>query len=230
MAKLAWYNLAMNRKITFAPGEFYHIYNRGVEKRSIFSSDTDRKRFQALLYLCNGNKAVVYRSAYIQGSTLYMVDAGDKSIAIGAYVLMPNHFHLLVKETSENGITEFMRRLTTAYTMYFNKKYKRVGPLFQGTFKAEHVDEDRYLKYLFSYIHLNPIKLFDNNWKENGIKDKRGAQKYLAQYKFSSYNDYAGTGGEQSKILSQSEFPQYFEKFNDFRNLLDFWLMYKVEP
>lgn len=218
----------MNRRITFAPGEFYHIYNRGVEKRSIFSSDVDKKRFQALLYLCNGDKPVVYR--FVQGSTLYKTDVGNKSVAIGAYVLMPNHFHLLVKETSENGITEFMRRLTTAYTMYFNKKYKRVGPLFQGTFKAEYVDEDKYLKYLFSYIHLNPIKLFDKNWKGDGIKDKHGAQKYLAQYKFSSYNDYAGTEGEQSRILSQSEFPQYFEKFNDFKSFLDFWLMYKVEP
>lgn len=217
----------MNRKITFATGEYYHIYNRGVEKRKIFLNDKDRNRFQSLLYLCNGNVPVVYR--LIQGGTLYKTDIGKRLIAIGAYVLMPNHFHLLVKETSENGITEFMRKLTTAYSMYFNKTHDRVGPLFQGTFKAEHIDKDEHLKYLFAYIHLNPIKLIESKWKEEGIKNLGRSQDYLEEYAFSSFQDLCGTERKEGAILSTKVFPEYFGENKSFKSFIKDALTYKVE-
>ena len=91
---------------------------------------------------------------------------------------MPNHFHILVKEKIENGISKFMGKLTTGYSMYFNKRYDRTGSLFQGVFKSVHADSDEYLKYLFAYIHLNPIKLINPEWKENGIKDKNRANAF----------------------------------------------------
>lgn len=112
--------------------------------------------------------------------------------------------------------------------MYFNKKYDRTGALFEGRFKAQHVDEDEYLKYLFSYIHLNPIKLIDARWKENGIKDREGAKKYLKSYKYSSYLDYLGENREETKILSKESFPEYF-KDTDFKDYINFWLDFKKE-
>jgi len=90
------------RKITFSIEEFYHLYSRGVDKRLIFLDDNDRKRFVRLLFLCNGIKPVMYRET--QKLSLADVETGPKLVAIGAYCLMPNHFHLLIKEITEGGI------------------------------------------------------------------------------------------------------------------------------
>lgn len=215
----------MNRKISFAPGEYYHVYNRGVEKRDVFTSDEDRKRFQHLLYLSNGEKPIIYR--LVQGSTLYNKSMGKKLSAVGAYVLMPNHFHLLLKETKEGGITEFLRKLTTGYTMYFNKKNDRVGPLFQGTFKAEHVGRDEYLKYLFAYIHLNPVKTIESGWGEKRIADRAKAKTHLKNYPYSSYLDLSGTKRPEGAILSTKEFPAYFSSNVEFEDLVDEWMNFQ---
>lgn len=215
----------MNRKTVFAEGEYYHVYNRGVEKRTIFLDDMDRRRFQALLYLCNGEKSIVYR--LIQGETLYQTEVEEKKCAIGAYALMDNHFHILLREIKENGISEFMQKLTTSYSMYFNKKNQRVGALFQGVFKAEHVDRDEYLKYLYAYIHLNPVKLFDPHWRDEGVRDRVGTKNFLDQYTHSSYPDYQGETREENVILSTAEFPEYFETTREFDELVSYWLDYE---
>ena len=83
------------------------------------------------------------------------IDRGETLVDIGIYCLVPNHFHLLIKEKTENGISEFVKKVATGYSMYFNKKYERTGSLFEGPFKAKRIDTDEYLKYIFSYIHLN---------------------------------------------------------------------------
>jgi putative transposase len=217
----------MNRKIVFAPGEYYHIYNRGVEKRDVFMNDEDHKRFQRLLYLTNGEKPIIYR--IVQGETLYDENVGKKISAVGAYVLMPNHFHLLLKETKEGGITEFLRKLTTGYTMYFNKKYERVGPLFQGAFKAEHVDNDEYLKYLFSYIHLNPAKTVDIGWDKKQIVDRVKAKAHLRTFPYSSYPDLIGQKRPESGILIPKEFPGYFDGRMEFEDFIDEWIRYNED-
>ncbi len=213
----------MNRKITFAEGEYYHIYNRGVEKRDVFLDEKDYQRFQKLLFFANGTQPIVYK--LVQGLTLDKVELKETLVHIGAYVLMPNHFHILVQAKNDNSLSEFMQKLTTGYTMYFNKKYKRVGPLFQGAFKAEHVDRDEYLKYLFAYIHLNPVKMIDALWKENGITDPLRTKKYLQEYTYSSYDDWMGKEREANLILSKTEFPEYFGDQNEFDNYINDWLV-----
>ena len=217
----------MERKIVFAEWEYYHIYNRGVDKRIIFLDNEDRLRFHRLLHIANSTKPVVYK--LIQRLPLDKVEIGEKIVAIGAYVLMDNHFHILMKEISAGGISLFMEKLTTSYSKYFNKKHSRHGHLFQGTFKAEHVDTDEYLKYLYSYIHLNPVKLIDSTWKEKGIKNLSKAKQYLEQYRYSSYEDYAMGMREESAILTPSEFPDYFEKAHEFNDFINDWLELKKE-
>jgi len=185
----------MTRKIFFVPGEFYHIYNRGTDKRVIFKNTKDYNRFVLLLYLCNSTKPVNIEAELQKGRTfleLMESNRGDELVDIGAYCLMPNHFHILIKEKNEKGISLFMKKLSTAYSMYFNKKYDRSGALFEGRFKAKHISDDAYLKYLFAYIHLNPIKIIDSEWKENGICNKSEAKIYLSKYEYSSYLDYLG--------------------------------------
>lgn len=175
----------------------------------IFLDDSARERFSKLLFVCNSKKPVVFKT--IQGSPLDEIDRGETLVNIGAYCLMPNHFHLLLREKVENGITIFMGKLCTAYSMYFNKRNERTGRLFEGIFKATHAKNDFYLKYLYAYIHLNPVKMVEPNWKENGISDIEKVKEFLKKHKYSSYPDYIGEDRIEALILNQTAFPEYFE-------------------
>ena len=217
----------MSRNVQFAPGEFYHLYNRGTEKRKIFLSVKDYKRFISLLYICNGEKKVDLSE---QGKNLYeleTIDRGLPLIDICAYVLMPNHFHLLVREKEEGGISSFMQKFSTGYTMYFNNSQNRTGALFQGKFKATHASEDRYLKYLISYIHLNPIKLIEPTWKETGIAERTKAEHYLETYPHSSYIDYRGKKRIENSILNTHALPEYFKSPKSFKESITEWISFK---
>lgn len=204
------------RKQPLAVGEYYHIYNRGVEKRKIFQSIQDYKHFIFLMYICNTEKSIVLRDI---GEKF---DRGETIVDIGAYCLMPNHFHILVYEKSDGGISMYMRKLMTAYSMYFNKKYKRTGRLFETAFKSILVDDDRYLKYLYSYIHLNPAKLIDKNWRENTTKNHSTLLQFVFSYPYSSLNDYLNTNN--NKILEPNKFPAYFLRPDDHKRELFEWL------
>lgn len=215
----------MERKFKFSIDEFYHIYNRGNNKSVIFYNDSDRKRFLKLLYICNTSAPVVFKT--IQGHPLDKIKRGDTLVDIGAYCLMPNHFHLLLREKKEGGISRFLEKLLTGYSMYFNKRYERTGKLFEGRFRAQHVDTDEYLKYLFAYIHLNPVKMIDPEWKDNGIIDRQKAKDYLAEYNFSSYVDYIDISRrEEGLLLNKQAFPEYFVDFKEFDKFINEWLIY----
>ena len=219
----------MGRNLKFSVGEFYHLYSRGTEKRKIFISDKDYERFLALIYVCN-NTGNLHLSDYPKANLKNLLELERKNqlVDIGVYCLIPNHFHILIKEKIENGISIFMHKLLTAYTMYFNKKYERTGILFQSRFQAIHVNNDNYLKYLFAYIHLNPIKLIDRKWKEEGIRDLKKAEKFLKNYPYSSYLDYTVKDeGLNSKILNKFAFPNYFENQESFIKEMREWLNFK---
>ncbi len=137
---------------------------------------------------------------------------------------MPNHFHILATPLVEKGIAKFMQRLQTAYTMYFNEKHERSGSLFQGTYKGRHADNDNYLKYLYSYIHLNPAKLFDSEWKKRGKTEIKKLKKKIIEYPYSSAREYILS---KYTITNPSNFPEYFEKSADFDSYISFWFSYK---
>lgn len=169
-------------KIYYENG-IYHIYNRGVEKRNIFLDRDDYLTFLHLLKTALLPLELLPKTqegaswSLLQGPTLrWTVIKPRKNfselIHLFCYVLMPNHFHFLLKQTQLTSMTEFIRSICTTYSMYFNKKYKRVGPLFQGKFKAIDVQEDNYLLWLSRYIHRNP-----NDFQN---------------YQYSSYADYLG--------------------------------------
>ena len=213
------------RKVPMVPGEFYHIYNRGNSKQKIFNSDSDYARFIRLLFLANGTTYLDLRVIEESKTEPFNFAKGSPQVAIGAYCLMPNHFHILLTPLVEDGVSKFMRKLATAHSMYFNTKYHRTGSLFEGRFKSEHVGEDRYLKYLFAYIYLNPLKLFQGNWRDVGLKDIIGARTFLDSYLYSSYLDNKAARPE-SAILNQEPFPQYFSKQSDLNNELLEWMTY----
>ncbi len=215
----------MNRKIKFSVDEYYHVYNRGVEKRDIFLDKFDYARFLLLLKICNKDTPINVRELKEYSHE----HKGESFVYVGAYCLMPNHFHILLKENSGRGISKFMSKLLTAYSMYFNKKYGHSGSLFQGVFKAQHADSDNYLKYLFSYIHLNPVKLVQQDWKENGITDFELTKNFLDNYKYSSYSDYLYDKESKNLILNKSAFPEYFETTDSIQKDLFDWLKFKIK-
>lgn len=225
---LPWYNIVMSiREIVFSTGEFYHIYSRGVDRRIIFLDDGDRSRFIRLLFLCNGSIPVIYRN--FKDKSLNEIEVEEKLVAVGAYCLMPNHFHVLIKEIKDGGLAKFMSKLLTAYSSYFNKKYERRGALFSSKFGASHLNTDEYLKYIFAYIHLNPLKIIDSEWRKK-IVESEWAKKYLVNYQFSSYLDYLGQKRvEESLILNRTEFPDYFEAARDFENYIYDWINFDPE-
>jgi putative transposase len=220
--------VSMARKFSFAPDEFYHAYNRGNDKRFIFMDDHDKDRFQKLLYLCNGTAPLDFRE--LPKGPTFGIARGESLTDIGAYCLMYNHFHLLLHERAEKGISRFMQKLSTAFVMYFNTRHGRSGTLFEGKFKAVHADNDPYLEYLFAYIHLNPVEHIEPTWKEDGLKDITKAKQYLGQYKYSSYQDYqTGFGRPESTVLNYKAFPEYFQSVRDFDSYHSDWLRYNEE-
>ena len=212
------------RQVNLVPGEYYHIYNRGNSKQIIFKSKPDYRRFVDLLYIANTSQQIRLRD--YDNKDVFDADIEDPLVHIGAYCLMPNHFHVLITPIEEISTAKFMLKLLTSYAMYFNNKYNRTGSLFEGPFKSEFVDSDRYLKYLFSYIHLNPIKLIQSDWRDVGIHDSKKVHNYLTQYPYSSYMDFLGTKRSHRKILSIDKFPKYFPDEDSFEKEIQDWIKF----
>lgn len=175
---------AKNTIKVYVKNGFYHIYNRGANKQKIFRNKKDYQVFlndfkTALSPPPNLND--LKTSFTLKGETFKGIAKQPKNfyqqIDLVAYCLMPNHFHLLIKQKLKNTIQSFMRSLATRYSMYFNKKYARTGTLFQGVYKAVLVETDNHLLHLSRYIHQNPLKF----WK-----------KLLKDYPYSSYAEYLG--------------------------------------
>ncbi|HTE22148.1 MAG TPA: transposase [Candidatus Limnocylindria bacterium] len=133
----------------YAADQYYHIYSRGVAKQAVYLDEQDYMYFLGLLkrYLSNEPSLSTARVAY---------PCYGKRAKLLTYCLMSNHFHLLLFQSDEKAIVELMRSLMTSYSMYFNRRYKRVGPVFQSRYKASRISEDSYLEHISRYIHLNP--------------------------------------------------------------------------
>lgn len=187
------------RTTPFANDYFYHIYNRGVEKRITYLDDRDFNHFLKILnyYKYSGPKPSFSKTTEEQ---LKSVEKNEKIVEIICYCLMPNHFHLLLKQLKEGGISEFMRKISDGHTRYFNTKHRRVGPLFQGAFKAVLIESDEQLVHVSRYIHLNPVVSLL-------VKD-------LKSYKWSSYYNYIGIG--DSKLIGKDEILNFFKDIKEY--------------
>lgn len=192
------------KKTKFEVGKIYHVYNRGVEKRDIFLSDGDRWRFLQGMYLFNdqeGSANLLWRLEQEKGKMHfgilrdYMKQQSierEPLVRIMADCLKPNHFHILLQEIGEGGISKFMQRLATGYTGYFNKKYERVGPLFQGAFKAVEVKNDEQLMYLLAYINaINPGQELEPELKLVA-QDPEEILRFIEHYPWSTHLEYLG--------------------------------------
>lgn len=187
------------RKLAFVEDEIYHVCNRGVDKRTIFLDKNDHFRFIHNLYEFNDESPAT--NLYYRQPLLSSYDASPHKdnrkkkkpiVELLAFVLMPNHYHLLIRQQREAGITDFLHRLGTGYAMYFNQKYQRTGALFQGPFKAVMVEREAHFLHLPFYIHANPLDLKFPEWRERRLKKPAEALRYLKTYRWSSFPDYMG--------------------------------------
>lgn len=219
----------MLRTDPFITGEYYHIYNRGIDKRVIFKLVRDHERFMMLLYVANSKESFRLDNLIsLQNKTfedILAINKGESLVSIGAWSLMPNHFHLLVRQDIDGGITKFMRKLGVGYSMFFNIKYQRKGSLFGGVFKSKLVGvDDVYLRHLFGYIHLNSLDIGFPDWK-NQTRHSSGEigkmKQFLESYRYSSYQDYVGIDRAEKNILSSESFPEYFNDAKDFEGFVD---------
>jgi putative transposase len=216
----------MLRKQPLVEGETYHVYNRGANKQRIFTNTSDYARFSLLLHLANSRTPVHLANLLqrYQGRSFIEIyeneKVSDRLVDILAYSLMPNHFHLIIRQKEKDGIAIFMKKLATGYSMYFNAKYEHSGTLFQGRFKSRHIDSEEYFRYIFAYVHLNPLDIFQADWKSDGIKDKRGARKFLKSYAYGSFPDYPVSSRPEGLILSLDETPDFLKTQNDLEDLL----------
>lgn len=182
-------------------GEYYHIFNRGSEKRSIYTQPRDYTRFQKTFhyYQFSGPKP---KFSQFTKSNLFKPLLNEKLIEIICYCLMPNHFHFLVRQLKGKGISVFISQLSNSYTKYFNVKYDRIGPLLQGAFKAVRVETDEQLVHVSRYIHLNPVV--------------SGLVKKPENYKWSSYIEYIQNESSfcsVNEVLGLFKSPEKYQKF-----------------
>jgi len=179
------------RKTKFATGEFYHIYNRGVDKRNIFEDPEDFWRFLESMKEFNREDAIGSLYALNNDKEKFRGSASKnkKLVNFVAYCLNQNHYHFILEPLVEGGIQKFMHKLSTGYTMYFNDKNKRAGSLFQGRYKSIHIDSNEYLLHLSVYVNLND-KVHKNLNKP-----------WMAKLPFSSFAEFIGERKE--KIICQ---------------------------
>lgn len=204
----------------FLEGGYYHIYNRGVDKRKIFLSPADYTKFIQLLIFGNDTKPIIYLSS---GEITSRISERTRLVDVICYCLMSNHFHLLLRQKVKNGIPLFMQKISTGYAMYFNLKNERSGALFQGRYKGIHIERDEYLTHLSRYIHLNPAEMVEPGWKENGINDSQKIHDFVKNYKWSSYSSYLNRS-YKNHILHDDLICKIFKDRNSYEDFVKGWI------
>jgi putative transposase len=206
------------RKEKITSGEYYHIYNRGINKQTIFHDRADYARF--LFLILYFQSTIIFRNIfrfindYLKWSKFF-IDNKEinevikfRSVVVIAFCIMPNHFHIIIKQLNDGGIASYMHRVLGGYSRYYNKKYGTSGHVFQSAYRAVHIENNAQLLYLTAYIHRNPRVLSEWYKKEE-------------QYEWSSYQDYIGISRHRglldlSIILEQFDSKEKYHQFVEF--------------
>lgn len=195
------------RNTTFAENEFYHIYNRGVDKRSIFPNIEDIERFLEGMNLFNNTNSIGSLSRlttrYEHRDPAKNIPNEDRLVRVAVYCLNPNHFHLILEQVAEHGIERFMHKLGMGHSKYINAKYKRSGALFQGSFKAIHIDSNEYLLHVSAYVNLNDRV---HNYR-HGVSTRSSWKEYTTN------NEGGPNFCKKDTILEQFKNKESYKKF-----------------
>lgn len=206
--------------------ELYHVYNRGVEKRTICESDRDRVRFVHSLYEFNDTSPANNVAHFFEhkdiASPFFEARDRDQLVDIHGWCLMRNHYHLLLSERFPGGIAEFTRKLGIGFTHYYNECHDRDGVLFQGRTKKKLIETDAHFLYIMHYIHLNPLDYMKGagDWRNGGLTRPKYALRYLDGYRWSSFFDYCDKKNFPSVITTGL----FGEVFRDYRRDIEHYL------
>ena len=204
-----------SRNLPLVEDAYYHIFNRGVNRQEIFFNKRNYRHFLKALDYYRYLKPPI---SFSRINTLSTKDwenfsmskfAHQKNVSIVCYCLMPNHFHLILQQTSEEGISTFMRRATNSYTKYLNKRENRTGPLFEGVFKSRLIETDQHLLHLSRYIHLNPYTSFL-------IKNHED----LLNYPWSSLKDYLSSNENLMPKIEKEIVTDQFENYEEYKKFV----------
>lgn len=203
------------RKEEFVVGGLYHIYNRGVDKRTVFEDKQDFYQFLDMIDIFNQDRSLGSRLVYNYPVNIKHRGLASMLVKIVAFCLLPNHFHLILEENVEGGISKFMQKLGTGYTMYFNQKNDRSGALFQGKFKSKFVETQGYLEYLSVYVNLN-FKIHKvDKYLNNEQNDKYGGDRYRSSFHEYIYDNVKNKRCTSKTVLRSFENKrQYLEYAN----------------
>jgi len=211
--------------------EICHVLNRGVDKRNIFLDEEDYLRFIHDLYEFNDEdptgELYYYFNKYRDIRCPDIIDNERKKrkrvVDLLVFVLMPNHYHLILIPRIQNGVYLYMKKLGCGYARYFNAKYQRTGTLFERRYKRILIKNEEHFKHLPYYIHCNPLDLSYPKWRERELKDFKGALKFLDSYRWSSHLDYCGKKNFPS-VTQRKFLLDYFEGEEGYRESIKNWL------
>lgn len=209
-----------------------HVLSRGVDKRKIFLDDEDRFRFIHDLFEFNDTASAdniwyhFHQSSDIASDIVSRYkESRERELLVDilAFCIMPNHYHLMLTEKVEGGMSLFMRKLNIGYAKYFNQKYKRKGTLFEGRYKSVALTSEAHFIHLPYYIHLNPLDLIMPEWRARKIPNTQGAMKFLEEYRWSSFLDYIGKKNFPS-VISKDFLSEYFGGPKEYKKDTVKWL------
>lgn len=223
--------MATIRKEKFVPGEFYHIYSRIVFNNPEFKSYKNAERLALNFWIANSTiseKLFQYlrnsRNSKINREKLReIMKQGEKIVDVVCYSIMPDHYHLLLRERKENGIFTFIHKCNTAVAKYINTRNERRGPLFESRFKSKHINTNKYLLHLSLYIHLNPLDFITGRaWREHGIKNWNSIKTKLFKYPWSSLRFFI-SNTDDCIVSGTDILKNQFENHKDYEKFLQDW-------
>jgi len=211
--------------------EIYHVLSRGVDKRKIFLDEQDYFRFVHNLFEFNNEDWVnnaLYRFQKSKDIASPYINEKERKprkllVDIHAFVLMPNHYHILLSARKDGGITKFMKKLNMGYAKYFNQKYERKGALFEGRYKFILIKDESHFIHLPYYIHLNPLDLISEDWRKKEIKNYKKSIEFLENYRWSSHLDYLGKRNFPS-VINKKFLSDFFGGENEYKKSIYEWL------
>lgn len=204
--------------------ELYHVLNRGVDGRDLFLDNTDRVRFVHDLFEFNDGIPAPHARASGRIGGFVNPHMREKIVDMHGWCVMKNHYHLLLSERVEGGLTLFLRKLNVGYANYFNERHHRTGTLFQGRTKKILIARDAHFLYILNYIHLNPLDYLKGaeDWRlrsKTGVRSLRTVLEYLKTYRWSSYLDYTGKKNFPSLITTSffnNSLGEYTSNLNEY--------------
>ncbi|MDP2631985.1 MAG: transposase [Candidatus Uhrbacteria bacterium] len=214
------------QRVPLTTGEYYHITNRGVNRSEIFHNAFDFLRFYQSLFLFNDAKFSVTGDPvdkFVRLAVPEMYDFDqDPFVSVLAFIIMPNHFHLYVRQEMDNGIERFLHKISLGYAKYHNLKYKRTGPLYEGRYKAFHVDNEAHYIHVPRYIHLNGLDGTGIQWRDGLVTDWEDALRQLDNYRWSSHHVYMGRKQEIA-VVDEDFVLELFSSPEEYVEFLKSW-------